>query len=255
MKPQLHILLVNDDGFHADGLQTLYLHLKKVAKVTIVAPDRERSAVGHGITMYRPLRVSRFSIDHTLHWLVDGTPSDCVKLAVENLLADQRPDLIISGINRGPNLGNDVLYSGTVSAAIEGSLSGIPSIATSLTGYGKLDFEAAAIFIAQNVLGLKIYAEQAVLNINFPLVNKVSEFKGIKLTRLGNRIYQNVFEERQDPRGQTYFWMGGEPKDFMQTPDSDIRAVDDGYISITPLNSDLTDEKMLEKIACGPINI
>jgi 5'-nucleotidase len=247
MSQKIRVLLTNDDGFYAPGLQSLYRDLKKVAIVSIVAPEREISASGHGITMNRPLRleaVSALGEDTAAHWIVDGTPADCVKLAIEHLYRDSAPDLIISGINRGPNLGNDILYSGTVSAAIEGAIYKIPSMAVSLAQYSNPDFKPAAAFIAQKIIQLADLAKSAVLNLNFP---PAPDFRGVRFTRLGVRIYQNVFESRVDPRGRNYFWMGGEPVNLEQSPDSDIQAVAEGYISITPLNFDLTDRLFLEK--------
>ncbi len=243
MVSKMHILLTNDDGFHADGIQTLYSFLKDKAQVSMVAPDRERSATGHAITMHQPLRVTSKN-EPLLHWMVDGTPADCVKLAVEYLLQKEPPDLIISGINRGPNLGNDVLYSGTVSAAIEGFFCQIPSVAISLAGYGKMDFSPAADFVASRIEQLLVLAKDTVLNINFP--PSPIQYQGVKFTTLGKRIYHNVFEARQDLRGQTYFWLGGDLVEFDQPPDSDIKAVDEGYISVTPLNPDLTDYRYLK---------
>ncbi|HEX3048472.1 MAG TPA: 5'/3'-nucleotidase SurE, partial [Bacillota bacterium] len=157
MSQKLRVLLTNDDGFYAPGLQTLYQFLKNVAVVSIVAPEREISASGHGITMSRPLRLEMASAlgeDINAHWIVDGTPADCVKIAIEHLYRDSLPDVVISGINRGPNLGNDILYSGTVSAAVEGSLLKIPSIAASLAQYSNPDFKPAASFIAQKIIQL-----------------------------------------------------------------------------------------------------
>lgn len=240
------VLLTNDDGFHAEGLQTLYRHLKEVVTVTIVAPDRERSAVGHGITMHYPLRAVPLQLEDRTHWIVDGTPADCVKIALDTLLKEQRPDLIISGINRGPNLGSDVLYSGTVSAAIEGSMYHIPSIATSLAGYGKVDFGPPAAFITANLQQISALAAHTVLNINFPLLQNDVGYQGIKYTRLGCRVYENTFEERTDPRGRVYYWMGGEVIACEQEEDSDIFAVEHNFISITPLHSDLTDYNFLK---------
>jgi len=239
----MHILITNDDGFHADGLQTLYSFLKDKARVSIVAPDRERSATGHAITMHQPLRVTNKN-EPLPHWMVSGTPADCVKLAVEYLLQKTPPDLIISGINRGPNLGNDVLYSGTVSAAIEGFFCQIPSLAVSLAGYGKMDFTPVAVFIAAKIEQLSSMAKNSVLNLNFP-ITPTGEYRGIRFTTLGKRIYRNVFEARQDLRGQTYFWLGGDLVDYEQPENSDIKAIDEGYISITPLNPDLTDYRYL----------
>lgn len=245
MIDKIHILLTNDDGFHADGLQTLYTHLKDKYRISVVAPDRERSATGHAITMSQPLRV--FVKDEQLnHWMLDGTPADCVKLAVEYLLKKNPPDLIISGINRGPNLGNDVLYSGTVSAAIEGFFSQIPSLAISLSGYGKLDFNSSASFISSRIELLRKLAENSVLNINFP-TSSITDYRGVKLTKLGKRIYRNVFEARQDLRGQTYFWLGGDLVELEQPVDTDIKAIDDGFISITPLDPDITNHQYLNQ--------
>lgn len=245
MTNQMKILLTNDDGFHAEGLQTLYQALKDSAAVTIVAPDRERSAVGHGITMHHPLRVEPVFIGDRKHWMADGTPSDCVKLALETILKDDLPELVISGINRGPNLGSDILYSGTVSAAIEGSMYNIPSIATSLFDFGKADFTQAAEFIVQKLQWLKQLAEHAILNINFPKLQSAGEAK-VCFTKLGRLTYRNVFEERKDPRGRSYYWMGGEPELMEQDVDSDIYIVQQGQISITPLHIDLTNYDFLK---------
>jgi 5'-nucleotidase len=257
---KLKILLTNDDGFHADGLQTLYRELAKLHEVTVVAPDRERSAVGHGITMHQPLRVTPLSgAEHRKAWMVDGTPADCVKIALETLSDGQPPDLILSGINRGPNLGGDVLYSGTVSAALEGSIYQIPSIALSLSGFSEhMGFEKAALFTFRNLERLFPLSKESVLNINFPSLREAEEYQGVKFTRLGRRVYRNVFEERRDPRGRIYYWMGGELLNCDQETDSDITAVEEGFVSITPLHSDLTDYAALDRNdhkqnwSCGP---
>lgn len=253
MTKKLKILLTNDDGFYADGLQTLREILQNKASITIVAPDRERSAIGHGITMNHPLRINPVTIDNVTHWAVNGTPSDCVKLALENLLKNNPPDLLISGINRGPNMGNDILYSGTVSAAIEGTFYQVPSFAVSLAGFGKVDFRLTAEFISNKIHILWELAKKSLLNLNFPIVANLSEIKGVKFTKLGVRKYKNVFEERIDPRGQTYYWMGGEPVDEEQDMDSDIKAIKEGYISITPLNLNLTNYIFLENYSLNSI--
>jgi 5'-nucleotidase len=255
-KFKMNVLLTNDDGFYAEGLQTLYRHLNQVSVVTIVAPDRERSAVGHGITMHQPLRVTSVTLpdDRRPHWAVNGTPADCVKIALDVLVKESIPDLIISGINRGANLGSDVLYSGTVSAALEGSLYRIPSIATSLVGSGNNNFNQAAVFIARNLKRLAVSARQTVLNINFPDLTSAGGgkfsnlFAGVKYTRLGRQVYENIFEERRDPRGRVYYWMGGDAVCCEQEADSDISAVEQSFISITPLHSDLTDYQRLTGI-------
>ncbi len=245
MVKKLQILLTNDDGFHADGIQTLYHTLREIAHINIAAPDRERSAVGHGITMFQPLRFNEVPLHNDCHWMIDGTPSDCVKLALDHLLP-KRPDLIISGINRGPNLGSDVLYSGTVSAALEGRINQIPSIAASLSGYGKMDFTVAATFIKENLTQLYQLAATTTLNLNFPDLAPDTAYRGVKFTKLGQRLYQNVFEARRDPRNQIYYWMGGELVVSAQDPDSDISAIEQLYVSITPLTTDLTDCQFLK---------
>jgi 5'-nucleotidase len=244
----MRILLTNDDGFRAAGICSLYQSLQKDGHaVTIVAPDRERSAIGHAITMHHPLHTIAVNDNGTTHWMVNGTPSDCIKIAVEHLLANERPELIISGINQGPNFGRDVLYSGTVAAALEGSFYNIPSLAASLAAYESSDFTKSACFIASNLNLLLEWAKTTVLNINFPACYPPKTFSGVRFTKLGNRSYQNVFEERIDPRGRTYFWMAGEPILLKQEESADICAIEGGHISITPLQSDLTNYPILEK--------
>jgi 5'-nucleotidase len=253
----LHILLTNDDGFYAEGLQTLYSHIKKAARITMIAPDHERSAVSHSITMHHPLRAFPVEMDGWKHYMINGTPADCVKLGLEHLLRTDPPSFIISGINRGSNLGTDVLYSGTVSGAIEGALHRIPSIAASLVVLGKGNFNHGAAFIVDNLTKLQELATRATLNINFPAINPDKKpalsssqtpgaFPGVKFTRLGIRLYQNVFEERIDPRGQAYYWMSGEPVKMDQETDADIAAIESGFVSITPLNPDLTNRSFFD---------
>ncbi|HBF37446.1 MAG TPA: 5'/3'-nucleotidase SurE, partial [Firmicutes bacterium] len=226
----------------------------ELATVMIVAPHQERSAVGHGITMHQPLRAIPVA-NNDYQWLVNGTPADCVKLALEHLIKENIPDLIISGINHGPNLGSDILYSGTVSAAVEGSFYKIPSIAVSLSGYKNFDFTPAAAFIGKNLHELKKLATHSILNVNFPTVANIMEYQGVRFTELGVLTYQNVIVERKDPRGQIYFWIGGEPVHQDQTMDSDIKAIDGGFISITPLQIQLTDREFLVKFGTIPSNL
>ncbi|WP_027363683.1 5'/3'-nucleotidase SurE [Desulfotruncus alcoholivorax] len=241
----MRILISNDDGINAPGLLKLKQALDPLGEVLVVAPDRERSGTGHGITVHKPLRPKQISFsDGTTGWSVNGTPADCVKLGIEALM-DDTPDIVISGINWGANLGTDVLYSGTVSAAIEGIINGIPSVAISLATYENKDFESAARFAARVVPVItenKFQRGCSLININVPPGSP----KGVKVTRLGNRRYENVFHKRIDPRGGVYYWMAGEPKDM--TPerpkfdaDIDFDAVNNGFISITPLHFDLTD--------------
>ncbi len=251
-KEPIHILLTNDDGIHAEGIRVLsqILHEEHQGiKLSIVAPDRERSAIGHAITMHRPLRVEEVSLLHNSGLrgsAVNGTPSDCVKLAVEALL-DDRPDLIISGINRGSNLGTDILYSGTVSAAVEGVMHGIPSMAVSLTEGGKSDdFAYAARFVGKLVR--RFFAnglpEATLLNINVPPGG--AKVKGARATTLGIRRYRNAFDCRVDPRGMQYYWLAGDVvEDDPEEESSDTRAVREGFISLTPIYFQLTNHEAL----------
>lgn len=243
----MRILLSNDDGIEADGLKELRVALQDQHEIYVVAPDRERSATGHKITVHRPLRVKECTYPGTnvTGWAVDGTPADCVKLGLEALLPGP-PDLVISGINFGPNLGTDVLYSGTVSAAVEGIINGIPSIAISLASFEYRDFSFSGKLIKKIVAAMcKELPSRTLLNINTPPGTP----QGIKVTRLGNRRYVNIFDKRVDPRGRVYFWMAGEPFDLDEDdPATDVWAVKEGYISITPVQFDLTDYSFLEKL-------
>ena len=240
------ILVSNDDGVHAEGLVTLTRSLKKMGRVVVVAPDQQRSAASHSITLHRPLRINQIGKDI---YAIDGTPTDCIVLAVREIL-NAAPDLIVSGINHGPNLGDDVHYSGTVSAAFEGGMLGIPSIAISLVSNGKRDFKPAANFavkIARKVLheGLP---PGVILNINVPNVNS-HNIKGYLFTFQGKRRYRGVIEEKLDPRGKKYYWIGGSPKaNYEDIKGSDCSAIMHGRISITPLRVDLTDRTVLEWI-------
>ncbi|HSW35804.1 MAG TPA: 5'/3'-nucleotidase SurE [Candidatus Limnocylindrales bacterium] len=251
MKPK-SILITNDDGIHAEGIQLLSQTIFKNSdrySLSIVAPDHERSAVGHAITMHRPLRVEKINFLHNpelIGWAVNGTPSDCVKLAVEAILAD-KPDLVISGINRGSNLGTDVLYSGTVSAAVEGLIMGIPSVAVSLTGGGdKNDFIFAARFICRLIPQLLegCLPASTLININVPPGGDT--VRGARVTTLGKRRYRNIFDKRVDPRGSIYYWLAGElVENDPEDADSDTRAVRDGYISVTPIQFNLTNRAVM----------
>lgn len=243
----MRVLISNDDGINAAGIIQLRKSLEEQAEVFVVAPDRERSATGHKITMHRPLRVKEqlYPGTNSKGWAVDGTPSDCVKLGLEALLPDP-PDLVISGINLGPNLGTDVLYSGTVSAAIEGIINDVPAIAISLASYKFQDFTNSGRFIKKLVLEYGNMLHGGILlNINIP----PGLPRGIRITKLGNRRYTNVFYKRTDPRGGTYFWMAGEPFDVDgDNPDTDVWAVNEGFVSITPVHYDLTNYKALDDV-------
>lgn len=249
----MRVLLTNDDGVYAEGIQSLREHLERLPniEVNVVAPDRERSASGHAITLHKPLHITEVDFPSAKGqiWSVNGTPADCTKIGVKAVLPEP-PDLVISGINRGSNLGTDVLYSGTVSAAMEGVLLGIPSLAVSLTAFDDVDFGPAADFIA--VLVQRIAKEglpkATLLNINIPPLER-NKFSGVAITRLGERKYSNLFEERIDPRGRKYYWMAGEVMEDNNSEDTDIAAIKNNMISITPLQLNLTDEVMLSEIS------
>jgi 5'-nucleotidase len=243
----MRILISNDDGIEAEGINQLRVYLQDEHELFVVAPDRDTCAPGHKINLDKPLREKErlYPGYNTLGWAVDGTPADCVKLGLEALLP-KPPDLVISGINIGPNLGTDVLYSGTVSAAIEGIINGVPSLAVSLASMDYRDFSFAAMLVKNLLreLGDEILGS-SLLNINVP-PNKP---RGIKVTKLGKRRYVNIFDKRIDPRGRVYFWMGGEPFDLdEQDPDTDAWAIREGYSSITPLHFDLTNHGALNDL-------
>lgn len=247
----MRILISNDDGIFADGIIALREALEKcdfVKRLYIVAPDRERSAIGHGITMHRPLRASevKYESAKSLGWSVDGTPADCVKLALEELMGEP-PDLVISGINMGPNLGIDVLYSGTVSAAVEAVIGGIPAIAVSLASFKDHDFTAAADFTAGLVPVVRKEGLPAgtLLNVNVPPGKPL----GFRVVRLGNMSYINIFDKRTDPRGRDYYWRAGEVQDLEDnSPETDVGSNREGYITITPVQIDLTNNCEMERI-------
>jgi len=246
----MHLLLTNDDGINAEGLQTLRHILSESpdCEVFTVAPDRERSASGHAITMHRPLLVEELKTNGQggRAWAVGGTPADCTKLALEAILP-VRPTVVISGINRGPNLGTDVFYSGTVSAAIEGAMYGIPALAVSLTAFEDLDYTFAARFVRFLLKHLPQFnlKPRTLLNVNIPAVEP-QQINGIRFTKLGVRQYRNVFDRRLDPRGRVYYWLAGELLDPDNDPDSDVIAIKNNYISITPIHLDLTSYHSLD---------
>ena len=238
------ILLSNDDGIQSEGLTALEKSLAPLGDIYTVAPDRAQSSMSHALTLHRPLRVQELS---PRRLAVDGTPVDCVKLALTGLLAI-KPDLIVSGINKGPNLGDDIIYSGTVSAAIEGTLLGIPAIAVSLVAFDNFDFGAAAEFTADLIEHIRQPGIPAgtLLNVNVPLLPR-EQLKGWKLTRMGKRHYSENIVERVDPRGVKYYWIGGDDLGFSQEDGTDCMAVHDSYISVTPLQCDMTDHRLLSK--------
>jgi 5'-nucleotidase len=235
-----HILVTNDDGIFAEGLSVLRAALSEVGAVMVVAPERPRSASGHAITLHKPLRADQVPLPWGGEgYSSNGTPSDCVVLGLYVLMAEC--DLVVSGINLGPNLGEDLTYSGTVSAAMEGAICGKPAIAVSLAAFEPSDYTGAARFTAQ--LAAEVLERglppNVFLNVNVPDV-PVSEWQGVAITRQGRRRYEGRVERRIDPRGRPYYWMGGEILEDSAGAGSDAEAVLAGKISITPVHLDLT---------------
>jgi 5'-nucleotidase len=246
----LNILLTNDDGVYSKGLAALAGEISKIADVTVVAPDRERSATAHAITMHKPLRVEKvdFPIKNITTWKVNGTPSDCVKIALEAML-NFTPDMVLSGINQGPNLGTDVIYSGTVSAAIEATIMGVPAIAFSVTAYENVEYDTASTLAGKLVPQIlkDDFPDDVLLNINIPHVPE-EKIEGIYITHLGTRRYRNSFVKRKDPRGRSYYWLAGEVIENQENIGSDVWAIKNNYVSITPLKFDLTNYTIIEKL-------
>ena len=249
----MRILVSNDDGIHARGIRALAARLSQDAgnEIYVCAPDRERSATGHALTLHKPLRVEEVPLEGNLKgsWLTTGTPSDCVKFAVGCLLKEP-VDYVISGINSGPNLGGEILYSGTVSAAMEGAFLDIPSIAVSLGGSGHRNYEVAAEFIARflRILPKAKFVGKTLINVNVPNVPE-DQIKGISVTKLGVRAYNDYFEKRVDPRGKTYYWLAGEAIEEGEEENTDAWAVTHGYVSVTPITFNMTDFNMMEKMS------
>lgn len=243
---QPRILVTNDDGIHASALHVLVEHLAEAADVWVYAPEGQQSAVGHGVSLHRPLRVTPW---RGQWFMVDGTPTDCVMLAVRDLLKP-KPDLVVSGINPGPNLGDDVTYSGTVAGAFEGMLLGLPAIAVSMVHDHPKHAETGARFavkLAQHVLEHGLPGE-TMLNVNVPDLS-YDALAGVAVTRMGRRDYQDVIEHRVDPRGRSYYWIGGYQPSHVAEPGTDFDAVEQNKISITPLRRDLTHHAAVDALA------
>jgi 5'-nucleotidase len=239
------ILVSNDDGIGSAGLKTLAESMSGLGEVVVVAPDRERSAAGHSLTLTRPLRASRLGEGW---YSVDGTPTDCITLAVMGLLP-RRPHLVAAGINHGSNLGDDVTYSGTVSSAIEATLQGIPAFAMSVAGEGDFDFRAAAQIAKR--LGKEILwrglPRDTMLNVNVPNLPPEA-IRGIAVTRQGRRVYSETVVQKIDPRGKAYYWIGGAAPMWEQQGETDYEAVSAGWISLTPLHLDLTNHQVINEL-------
>ncbi len=244
----VRILLSNDDGISSEGLRVLYEAVRGLGEVTVFAPDREQSVAGHSLSLHRPLRIDALGEE----WFaVDGTPTDCVNLALNGPLKERRPDIVLSGINTGGNLGDDITYSGTVAAAMEATLLGVPAVALSLV----LDndetprFELAARFarrICEETLERGL-GEGVLLNVNIPNIDP-GDCLGVRVTRQGKRIYRDTIVEKIDPRGREYFWIGGGALDWIREPGTDFDAVSNNQVSVMPVRLDLTDFGAIEEI-------
>lgn len=242
MEKRPTILVTNDDGIHSPGLKMLAEALQGAGEVIVVAPDRERSAAGHSLTLHKPLRATEVA---PYWYVVDGTPTDCVTLGVMGMLKE-KPQLVVSGINLGANLGDDITYSGTVSAAVEGTLLGIPAFAISAVESPLRDLSVAAAFASRLAFlvlerGLPL---DTLLNVNIP----AGQLKGIAVTRQGKRSYNEVIVEKIDPRGKTYYWIGGGEPTWELLGGTDYEAVTEGKISITPLHLDLTNHDAMQTL-------
>lgn len=243
----MNILISNDDGIAANGIRVLTETLSKKHNVYVVAPDRERSAAGHSLTLHTPLRVEEIEDIKSgakKTWVTTGTPGDCVKIAINAILSkEEQPDFVISGINHGPNLGADILYSGTVSCAMEGAMLGFPSIAVSLASMNAdyEDFKYSAQFVSSLLDKLTEFKfpDNSILNVNIPLLNE-EDIAGIAITELGRKMFTDDYEKRIDPRGKVYYWMAGELINEPQDSLTDIAAVRNNKISITPVTYEMT---------------
>ena len=242
------ILISNDDGIDADGIKALTKAIKKFAEVVVVAPHTQQSAVGHSITMADPIRAKKTLMFGDFYgYAVTGTPADSVKIGVHTLLKNRKIDLLISGINQGANTAINIIYSGTVSAATEGTILGIPSIAVSLTSYTYPDFSVAAKYSAKlaKIVLKNGLPKGTLLNVNVPAIKKV---KGALLTKQGKSSWNDTYEIRHDPANRQYYWLTGSMQKTDKSREYDVKAVDDGYISVTPIHYDLTDYSFHEKM-------
>ena len=255
----MKILISNDDGINASGIMALTKALSVDNEVFVIAPDRERSAAGHSLTLHTPLRVDEvepmYGAKRT--WVASGTPGDCVKIGLSAILSEEeKPDIVITGINHGPNLGYDILYSGTVSCAMEAAMKGYPSIAVSLSSLSchPEEFDFTAYFIAKFLPKIKEinFPKKSILNINTPALHS-EDISGIAITRLGTKMFTDSYEKRTDPRGKVYYWMAGELIKSDGNDGTDINALRQNKISITPVTFEITHKSImpdLEKAFC-----
>lgn len=242
------ILISNDDGIQSPGLHELVRSLSSLGEIWVVAPDREQSAVGHSITLAEPIRLFDFSVEGAHKtFAISGSPADCVKLAVAELMP-KRPDVVVSGINRGENTGISIIYSGTVSAATEGAINGIPSLAVSLDSFTNQDYSTAGL-VARRMTELVIrdgLPKGTLLNVNVPAIPR-EKIRGVRVAKQGLGRFQETFMKRNDPRGRVYYWMDGHKLPLDET-DTDGTAIQEGYVSVTPIQLDLTHHEMIKQI-------
>ena len=240
----MRLLVTNDDGFLAQGIECLIEAAEPLGEVTVVAPDREQSATSHSLTLHHPLHPVRRG---ERRWQVDGTPTDCVMLALEALMPE-RPDFVLSGVNHGQNMGEDVLYSGTVAAAMEGLAAGIPSVAFS---FGSFDLEhleshrAGLTRLLAGIVAIESFPRDTLLNVNLPPIPG-DQVKGVRVTHLGSRVFHEEVARMKDPWGRDIYWIGGGHVTWSGGADSDFRAIGEGFISVTPLHVDMTNYDLLE---------
>jgi 5'-nucleotidase len=242
----MNILISNDDGVLARGLSVLADAASVLGRVTVVAPDREQSATSHSLTLHRPIRATRRSDGA---YQVDGTPTDCVLLALDALMPE-KPDFVFSGVNHGPNMGEDVLYSGTVAAAMEGLAAGIPSVAISFGSFDLEHLESHAAGLKRllgGIVAVREFPRDTLLNVNLPAISG-DQVKGVKVTSLGSRVFHEEVARMKDPWGRDIYWIGGGHVTWSGGADSDFQAVREGYISVTPLHVDMTNYNLLEAV-------
>jgi 5'-nucleotidase len=244
----MKVLITNDDGIYSASIIKLARFLSdKGNEVTVVAPKNEMSAISHAITMHDPIRIKKiFSKEAFPCYSINGTPVDCIKMALE-IIMETKPDWIISGMNRGLNLGTDIFYSGTLSAAMEGWFQGIPAIAISAPESFNNDFDPLYEFFNKAILMPLIrVGRKGLFNVNFP---DVEAFKGVKVTELGRLKYVNIYKKRTDPRGNTYYWLAGDIEDSeINNHSTDVRAIENGFVSLTPINIDMTDYESIAEL-------
>lgn len=249
----MRFLVTNDDGVHARGIGVLAGVAGRLGQVTVVAPDREQSATSHSLTLHRPVRATRLPDGR---FAVDGTPTDCVLLALGALMPD-KPTFLLSGVNHGPNMGEDVLYSGTVSAAMEGLTAGVPSIAVSFAGGDLAVLESHSEVLERlltDLIAVPDFPKETLLSVNLPPL-PASEIKGVRITTLGTRVFSEEIMQMRDPWGRPIYWIGGGRASWSGREDSDFQAVHDGFVSVTPLHVDLTNYRLLEAVRAWQLSI